>query len=236
MSSEMKPSKGISRRGVIKVGCVGTAAAGLAVCGVSLAAPEPPPVDLQTYAYGDQHKNRILIAYASATGSTAGVAAEIGTKMAEAGFRVDVKPIRERPSLDGYRAVLLGSAVQYGRWLPEAIRFVKTNQQSLQRIPVALFTVHIQNLGADDASRRSRLAYLNDVRPLLQAVDEAFFAGRFDRRGAKLMLPGWMARFVPNIDLRDWEKIHAWALRVSPLLNPSMMLSSQAVTLKNQNE
>jgi menaquinone-dependent protoporphyrinogen oxidase len=222
----MKPSRGISRRGVIKVGCVGTAAAGLTVCGVSLAAPEPPPIELEAHTYGEEHEQRILIAYASATGSTAEIASELGKTISQARFRTEVKPIREQPALDGYKAVILGSAVQHGKWLPEAIEFVKTNRQSLQRNPVVLFTVHIQNLGDDEASRRNRRAYLDEIRPLLQPVDEAFFAGRFDRRGAQRMLPGWLARFVPTIDLRDWEKIQAWALSIYPLLNPSLTSSS----------
>ncbi len=223
MSSETKPSKGISRRGLIKAGCVGTAAAGLTLCGVNLAAPEPSPIDLDAYTFGKECENRILIAYASATGSTAEIASEIGKTIGQAGFRADVKPILERPSLADYQAVLLGSAVQHANWLPEAIEFVKMNQQALHRISVALFTVHIQNLGDDEASCRNRLAYLNDVRPLLQHVDEAFFAGRFDRRGAKSMLPGWVARFVPTIDLRNWEKIRTWAQSLSPLLSPSVI-------------
>ena len=36
----------------------------------------------------------------------------------------------------------------------------------------------------------------------LQPVAEGYFAGKFDRRGAALMLPGWLARFVPPLDFR----------------------------------
>ena len=58
---------------------------------------------------------------------------------------------------------------------------------------------------------KNRLAYLDAVRPLIQPVAEAFFAGRFDRRGAALLLPGLVARFLPTLDFRNWEKIRAWA-------------------------
>jgi menaquinone-dependent protoporphyrinogen oxidase len=162
--------------------------------------------------------NRVLVAYASATGSTVGVAAEIGKTLGAGGFSVDVKPIQEKPQVDGYRAVLIGSAVQNGNWLPEAVAFVQANQPALNRVPVALFCVHIQNRGSDEASRWNRLAYLDVVRPLLRPVGEAFFAGRFDRRGAALMLPGWLARIVPTVDFRDWKKIRAWADSIRPLL------------------
>jgi menaquinone-dependent protoporphyrinogen oxidase len=158
--------------------------------------------------------NRVLVAYATYAGSTVDVAAAIGKTLGTRGFSVDVKPIQERPQVDGYKAVLIGSAVHYGNWLPEAVDFVKTNQLAFNGVPVALFTVHITNLGNDEKSRQNRLAYLNAVRPLVQPAAEVFFAGRFDRRGAALLLPGWLARFIPGIDFRDWKKIHRWAQTV----------------------
>jgi menaquinone-dependent protoporphyrinogen oxidase len=194
----------------------------LTICGASALAPDPPPVQLSSFTYGDATmNNRVLIAYATYAGSTIEVAAAIGETVGARGFSVDVKPIQEKPPVDGYQAVLIGSAVQRGNWLPEAIDFVKANQPALQRVPVALFCVHIQNLGNDETSRQKRLAYLNEVRPLLQPVDEGFFAGRFNRRGAALLLPGWLARLVPNIDLRNWETIRAWATSLSPRLQPA---------------
>lgn len=224
MSSKLKP---ISRRQFLKAGCITTGIVGLAACGVGVIspAPDPNPVDLPSFTYGEKMmNNRILIAYASHFGSTADVAATIGDTLSTHDFSVDVKPIKDNPQIDGkallrsselrssgYQAVLIGSAVQHGNWLPEAIDFVKANQQVLNRLPVALFCVHIQNLGNDDMSRQNRLAYLNEVRPLLQPVDEGYFAGKFDRRGAMLMLPGWLARFVPPLDFRNWKKICAWA-------------------------
>jgi menaquinone-dependent protoporphyrinogen oxidase len=162
--------------------------------------------------------NRVLIAYATYAGSTVEVAAAIGETLGTQGFSVDVKPIQDQPSIDHYQAVLIGSAVHRGHWLPEAIDFVKANQPVLSHAPLALFCVHIQNTGNDAASRQRRLAYLSEVRPLVQPVAEGFFAGRFNRRGATLLLPGWLARLVPNIDLRNWETIRAWATNVSPLL------------------
>jgi menaquinone-dependent protoporphyrinogen oxidase len=134
---------------------------------------------------------------------------------------VQVKPIAENLRIDGgagYRAVLIGSAVQYGTWLPEAVEFVRANQAALKQVPVALFSVHIRNQGDDGASRRERLAYLDEVRPLVQPVDEAFFAGRFNRSGAALMLPGLVARFIPDLDFRNFAKIRAWAESTVPRL------------------
>jgi len=204
----------ISRRQFLKVGCLGISAAGVAACGLGLAVPAPQaaPVELPSFNYGEKNvKKRILLAYASATGSTVEVAEAIAETLAGRGFCVDVRPVKDNPRIDGYQAVLIGSAIQYGSWLPEAIEFVKSNLKALNQVPVALFCVHIRNTENDEESRRNRLAYLEAVRPLVHPAAEAFFPGRFNRQGAAMLLPGLVARFVPTIDLRNWDKIRSWS-------------------------
>jgi menaquinone-dependent protoporphyrinogen oxidase len=163
-------------------------------------------------------KNRILITYATYAGSTIDVAVAISDTLTERSFMVDVKPIKDNPPLNGYQAVVIGSAVHHAQWLPEAIDYVRTNRTVLYSLPVALFCVHIQNLGDDETSRANRLAYLDGVRSMVHPLDEGFFAGKFDRRGAQRLLPSWVARFVPPIDFRNWNKIHSWADNLSSLL------------------
>jgi menaquinone-dependent protoporphyrinogen oxidase len=214
-------TKSVSRRDFLKIGCLTTAATGLAAFGIGAAVPDidQTPIDMPTFAYEEGTiANRVLVVYASATGSTVEVAATIGEAISAHGISTNVKPIQENPPIEDYQAVLIGSAVQYGKWLPEAVDFIKKNQQALRGIPVALFCVHITNLGNDETSRQNRLAFMHEVRPLVQAVDEGYFAGRFNRRGAALLLPGLLARFVPTIDLRNWKKIRAWADGVYPKL------------------
>ena len=67
---------------------------------------------------------------------------------------MDVKPVKANPDLAGYAGVVMGSAIRMGSWLPEAVDFLKANQAALSALPVSLFTVHMLNTGADDASRR----------------------------------------------------------------------------------
>jgi len=211
----------ISRRDFLKLGCLTTAAAGVAVCGASAALPIPDEceTDFPSSSYGDKNmSNRILVIYASGLGSTAEIAVAIGETLGNNGVSVDVKPIQENPRIEDYQTVLLGSAVRHGNWLPEAVDFVKANQGILNKLPLALFTVHITNLGNDSASVQNRKAFLNQVRPLLQPVDEVFFAGKFDRRGAALLLPGLLAHFVPTMDFRDFKKVRAWTESIRPRL------------------
>jgi menaquinone-dependent protoporphyrinogen oxidase len=180
--------------------------------GFGYAATRTSEPEEYTFGKEDAMNDRVLITYATRAGSTAEVASAIGETIGGRGFLVDVKPVKENPSPDGYKAVIMGSAVRMGGWLAEAVNFIKNNQAALNNMPVALFTVHILNLGEDEESRTGRLAYLKGVRPLVKPVDEVFFAGRLnpeklpfvDRLMAKMVKP-------PIGDLRDWDKIRAWA-------------------------
>lgn len=162
--------------------------------------------------------NSILVTYASRFGSTAEVASTITETLRESGYGVDCRPMAEIDSIDGYEAVLVGSAVNYGKWIPEARDFVRDHQEALGRVPLALFTVHIRNIGDDPQSKRERLAYLDEIRPYVDPVAEGFFAGKFTRQGAKDLMPRWATYFVPTIDLRKWDKIRAWARGLPALL------------------
>jgi menaquinone-dependent protoporphyrinogen oxidase len=155
---------------------------------------------------------RVLVTYSSRTGSTAEVAGEIGKVLAARGLAVDVRPIKEDPPAEKYQAVVIGSPVRMGNWQAEAVDYVKRHRQGLDRIPVAVFTVHALNTGDDEQSRGYRAAYLDAVRPLLKPVAEGFFSGQVD--------PARLCTFERLTlrpatgsakDFRDWDKIRGWA-------------------------
>jgi menaquinone-dependent protoporphyrinogen oxidase len=155
--------------------------------------------------------DQILIAYATRAGSTADIAGAIGEHLGKRGFRVDVKSVRDNPSLEGYQAVILGSAIRMGSWLPEAISYIQSNRKRLTSLPTALFTVHMLNTGDNEESRVNRQAYLDKVRPLLPAAEGVFFEGMLDF--SKL---SFIDRVIANLvkaeeaDNRDWEHIRGW--------------------------
>jgi len=155
----------------------------------------------------------VLVAYATQFGSTAEIADAIGATLREAGADVDVLSVGEVGQIEAYRAVVVGSAVHRGHLLPEVVAFVQRHQAFLGRVPVALFCVHISS-----PPPRAREAYLDDVRGLVEPVAEGYFTGRFDRRGAALLIPRLLAWLVPPIDRRNWREIRGWASRLGPLL------------------
>lgn len=162
---------------------------------------------------------RILITYATRADSTKKIAAVIGEELSKRDFIVEIFPVKNQPSVDGYAAVLIGSAIRMGNWLPEAVEFIKKNQAQLNALPTALFTVHILNTGEDEQSKTNRQAYMNNVHLLLKPVEEVFFTGKMELKrlsfGDRLIAKAVKA---VDADRRDWDKVRDWAKSV-PLIN-----------------
>jgi menaquinone-dependent protoporphyrinogen oxidase len=207
------PNRPMSRRQFLTTSGFVLAGATLACLGLGYAVSSPPDIEGQTLEFQEETnmKNKILIAYATRAGSTAEIAAAVGRHLNDSGFGVDVKPIKEKPDLTDCQAVILGSAIRMGSWLPEAVDYIEENQAQLSSLPTALFSVHLLNRGDDQESRANRQAYLDQVRPTLPEADEIFFAGVMDY--SKLsFLDRMLAKMVgaEEADQRDWERIRSW--------------------------
>jgi menaquinone-dependent protoporphyrinogen oxidase len=197
--------------------------------GLTLAGEDQPVVELPEMTYGGQKMGRrILVAYASLAGSTAGVAEAIGKELADGGLysAVDVKPMAEVTDLSPYSAVVAGSAIHGGRWLPEAMQFMQHNREQLQRKPFAGFLVCITLSMRDAGKYRAGLSdWLEPVRSLVKPVSEGYFAGALDfsklpfNKDTLLMrLPVLFGAWKQG-DHRDWAAIRAWAADLKPLLS-----------------
>jgi menaquinone-dependent protoporphyrinogen oxidase len=169
--------------------------------------------------------NRILVTYASRAGSTAGVAEAIGKTLTENGAQVDVRPMQEVEDLAPYGAVVAGSAIQGGEWLPEAMQFVQTHRAALAQKRFAAFLV-CMTLSMKDAEKyRAHVAtWLDPVRALVKPISEGLFAGALDLR--KVPSFGDRLKFKLSVlfgawsegDHRDWNAIRQWAESLRPLL------------------
>ena len=81
---------------------------------------------------------KILVAYTTNAGSTGKVAETIARELSQGGLQVDVRRLEEVASLDGYSGVVVGAPLILG-WHRAAIRFIRQNQLTLSRLPVAYF-------------------------------------------------------------------------------------------------
>jgi menaquinone-dependent protoporphyrinogen oxidase len=193
----------------------GTAGVAALTCGGLAISARPPEVKFIEESFGDgtNMKDKILVAYASKCGSTSEVAKAIGQTLANNGTTVDVRPIDKVTDLSVYRAVVLGSAIRQGRWLPEAKKFVETHQQALSRVPTAYFTVCMTLAQDTEGNRRKVAAYLEPVHQILRPIEEGFFAGKLDygRLGLVERLVMESMKHAPQGDFRNWTAIQTWA-------------------------
>ncbi|MBM3127947.1 MAG: hypothetical protein FJ009_04840 [Chloroflexi bacterium] len=86
--------------------------------------------------------SKILVTYASRTGSTAEIAQAIGKTLAEGGAQVDVRAMQDVHDLAPYRAAVAGSAVRKSKWLPEAARFIETHRAELAQAFRDVYGLH----------------------------------------------------------------------------------------------
>ncbi len=123
--------------------------------------------------------NKILVTYASRFGSTAGVAEAIGKTLAESGVQVDIFPMREVKDLSPYQAVVAGSAINAGAWLPEAMQFMQIHRAELNQKPFAAFLVCMTLTMRNADQYRGHVAnWLAPVRSLVTTCERRSLCGR----------------------------------------------------------
>jgi len=168
---------------------------------------------------------KILVTFASRFGATAGVAEAIGKTLAEHGAQVDVLPMIEVTNLAPYDAVVAGSAINGGAWLPDAMQFMQSHREELARKPFAAFLVCMTLSMKNGEQYRSHIAaWLDPLRALVKPVSEGLFAGALDIS----KIPSFSDRLKFRIsvlfgfwtegDHQDWNAIRVWAEHTYPLL------------------
>ena len=170
---------------------------------------------------GGRHK--ILLAYASEFGTTSEVAVFIGKVLCQAGATVDIKWIKNVKDLNKYDAVIVGSAIQYDKWMPDAVNFVTTHRDSLSKLPVAYFFTCLTLSKRTEQSEQQAMVYakkLSALSPQVKPVSVGRFAGVLDygrlpfffRLISKVI---YLFLGVREGDYRDWDAIRTWTEEVS---------------------
>jgi menaquinone-dependent protoporphyrinogen oxidase len=152
---------------------------------------------------------KILVAYATMSGTTAEVAKAVGEEIANQGHQVEVLPVGKIASLDGYDGVVVGGPMIMG-YHRAALGFLRRHKKAFSGIPFAVFVtamsltrtpeinvdgvpLETDELLAKAPAREGhpnfRERYANPVsyaRPILNAARPAkpvsigFFGGRLD--------------------------------------------------------
>lgn len=168
---------------------------------------------------------RILVVVASRHGATWEIGEVIADALMQRGHLVDRSAPEHVESLDGYDAVVLGSAVYLAHWMPQAREFADRFTEPLLRVPVWMFSSGLATQPAASANSPHELLALRDQ---IGARGHRAFRGRLDRSvltfAERAAIAGARAR---EGDHRDMGAVRAWALGVADDLaaHPTVELS-----------
>lgn len=84
--------------------------------------------------------NRLLVTYATLSGSTAEAARFVGAELAQAGFEVDVRPLEDVTDVTPYAGVVVGGPMILG-WHRRALGFLRRHRRAWRETPVAVFVL-----------------------------------------------------------------------------------------------
>ena len=165
----------------------------------------------------------VIVAYASALGSTREIAQHVASRIAVALGEVECRSVEEVDAVSGYEAVVVGSAIHNQAWLPPASLFFTRHASELAKRPVWAFTV-----GMADALPKP-------FRKKGAALQQARLAGALPQdvalRGHRMFSGVYKADQMSSAlrilfrltggrfgDFRDWTAIDAWTDEIAAQL------------------
>lgn len=157
----------------------------------------------------------ILVTYASKHGSTEEIALRIANRLQlHSDFSVDISPIHAAKHIEEYDALVIGSAIYMGKWLPEVTTFLIENTHLLSQRNVWLFASGPTEKRANNAAVK-KADVPEEIRFDVKHInprDIVEFYGRLDPSQLSF-LEKVVVRIVgaEAADYRDWENIDLWA-------------------------
>jgi menaquinone-dependent protoporphyrinogen oxidase len=171
---------------------------------------------------------KVLVAYSTFRGSTREVAERIGARLREADHDVEVREVGDVQSVADSEAVVLGSAIHGGKWLPAGSEFVSRYGPDLRGRPNWLFSVSTvgdeESMFPSSVARRMRAwrkesPELSEFRRVLEPIEHRHFAGVVARSdwplGGRIFFRLMGGRYG---DHRNWVAIEGWAERIASRL------------------
>ncbi|WP_230401780.1 flavodoxin domain-containing protein [Sanguibacter suaedae] len=158
---------------------------------------------------------RVLVSAASRHGATREIAAVVAQTLDRAGFDVDHIDPGDISDASHYDAVVLGSAVYIGQWLPEGRDLLERIESQIEGKQVWLFSSGL----SDSPSKRSNAAPTTTSRISRLNARHRHFSGKLDvlqlslaERAAILAARGKYG------DARDMDAVRGWAEEIADVL------------------
>jgi menaquinone-dependent protoporphyrinogen oxidase len=170
---------------------------------------------------------KILVAYASAHGSTGEVAEFIGRILQTYNVEVDVKDVTSVKRVTGYDAYVLGSAIDGGTWLQTMCQFVDQFSYQLAEKPSAFWINCIRALEPDGYQHALKYYFDHKTLETFNLRSTAVFTGKLKLDAINQQEQWYLAShydgkqppILNKTDFRDWEAIATWANKLAKDLN-----------------
>lgn len=160
---------------------------------------------------------RILVTAASRYGATEEIAAVIADALTTAGHDVSLTPCAEVAGVEGFDAVIVGSAVYVGHWLRAATTFVETQASALKGRPVWMFS---SGPVGDPPKPDEDPVDVAALAALIEPREHRVFSGRLDKSGMRFADKAIITALrAPVGDFRDWDAVGAWARPIADELS-----------------
>jgi len=158
----------------------------------------------------------VLVAYASKRGSTAEIAETVAATLRREGLGVCLERCEDVKSLDGYDAVVLGSAVYMKRWRGDARDFLKKHRKALRQLPFWVFSSGPVGDPANDNPEWNEPPKLAEKIEEMGGRAHVVFGGCLPSEPKNFMERA-MVDGTPREyrDRRDWGEIRAWAKQIA---------------------
>ena len=157
---------------------------------------------------------KVLVTYASKYGATAGITEKIGQVLSQSGLSADIISVKDVKDIKSYDAVVMGSAAYMFQWRPDAVSFLKKNQNLLAEKPTWLF--YSGPLGKGDALELVKgQRFPKSLKPVIDRIqprDTAVFHGAINMEKLNFF-EKFAFKKTPAMqgDFRDWNAIISWA-------------------------
>ena len=161
----------------------------------------------------------VLVTYASEHGATAQIAQTIAKVLRQFNLEVTAKRVEAIQDISTYNAIVVGSAIYLGDWLPQARAFLENYQNELGSVPIWIFS------SGPTGTEKPIECVPNSLEALVASLhprEIRVFHGKIDLRRLQPDERELIkAADMPRGDFRDWDAIRLWATNISKVLAQS---------------
>lgn len=162
---------------------------------------------------------RVLVTYSSKKGATAEIAETVADELSRMGHLVVLRPVAEANDLTGVDAVVLGSAIYFGKWRKDAIEFGRRHADALRGRPVWMFDSGPLD-ASPDGGKTEPVEAAEALAREIGARERITFGGRLEIEDAGLFMRRLMksGRVGSYGDFRNLARVRVWAASIGAAL------------------